>query len=272
MKKNFAFILAAGLMVGAAGNVFAAIIAGPLTYPGNGHEYYLLTPDTWTASEQEAESLGGTLTLIRNQAEQDWIYSTFSDYGQTNRYLWIGLRRQSAGGPLGWVTDEKSGYANWSAGNPDNAGGAENCVYLYRPNDPQAGKWNDFADNAKESAPICGVVEVPGKGDEPVLTAREKALVGDWYNNGDADHCCHIVATGNQLFAIDENRGASRLIDTPEGFLFSPHWKQHLVVQDDKILWSWGNWWSRQPVKFKTLANEPAVTHAPESEAGLKPK
>jgi len=31
-----------------------------------------------------------------------------------------------------------------------------------------------------------------------------------------------------------------------------------MVVQGDKILWSWGNWWSRQPVQFKTTVKDPA--------------
>ena len=38
----------------------ADIIVGPITNPANGHDYYLLTPNNWTASEAEAEALGGT--------------------------------------------------------------------------------------------------------------------------------------------------------------------------------------------------------------------
>jgi hypothetical protein len=221
----------------------AGIIAGPITNPGNGHDYYLLTPDTWSASEAEAEQLGGTLAVITDAAEQEWVFSKFGDYGGTNRSLWIGLHRNSPGGPFVAVTDVKINYFNWNDGEPNNSGGNENYVQLYT-----SGKWNDNSDGAK---PVCGVVEVPGKSNEPALTAHEKSLIGTWYNNGDPDHRCHIAGTENQLFAINENREASRIIDTPEGFLFSPTWKQHVTLQGDKLLWSWGNWWSREPAKFK---------------------
>ena len=55
----------------------AEIIAGPITNPANGHDYYLLGANTWTASEAEAENLGGTLAVIRNAAEQEWVFSKF---------------------------------------------------------------------------------------------------------------------------------------------------------------------------------------------------
>ena len=39
----------------------AAVLAGPLTNAANAHTYYLLSADTWTASEAEARGLGGHL-------------------------------------------------------------------------------------------------------------------------------------------------------------------------------------------------------------------
>jgi hypothetical protein len=243
IKAISAARIAAMLFFIAAVNSHAGIIAGPITNPANWHEYYLLTPDSWSASETEAETLGGTLAVIQNDAEQEWVFSKFGDYNGTNRSLWIGLHRNSPGGPFVAVTDVKINYFNWNDGEPNNADGNENYVQVYT-----SGKWNDNSDGAN---PVCGVAEVPGKSNEKALTAREKSLIGDWYNNGDPNHHCYIVGTGNMLFAIDENRNASRIIVTPEGYLFSPGWKQHVTVQEDKLLWSWGNWWSRQPAKFK---------------------
>jgi hypothetical protein len=244
-------VFAGAAFLSAAIQLHADTLAGPITNPANGHDYYLLTADTWTASEIEAEKLGGTLAIIRNADEQKWVFSTFSAYGGTNCNLWIGLHRPWLGGPLVWVTDEKSDYSNWSQGNPDNAGGTENCVEMYNPRDAQPGKWNDYGDNAKMGDPICGVVEVPGKSQEKSLTKKEKSLVGLWYNNGDPDQPCNIAATDNLIFAIDQNNDASRIILTPNGYLFSAKWKQHMVITDDKILWSRGNWWSRKPSPFK---------------------
>ena len=229
----------------------ASILAGPITNPANGHEYFLLTPDTWSASEAEAEQLGGTLAIIKNAAEQEWVFSQFGNYADTNRSLWLGRARSWQNAPFASVTDDKVAYYNWDTGQPDNAGGREFYVQMLT-----TGKWNDNIDTAN---PVCGVVEVPGKSNPKTLSAREKSFIGDWYNNGDPEQPCSIAATGNLLFAVDQNRDASRIIDTPEGFLFSPKWKQHIVVLDDRILWSKGNWWSREPVKFKRLAKETTV-------------
>ena len=252
MKPILSLCLLTTVLVVAAIDSRAGILAGPITNPNNGHEYFLLTPDTWSASEAEAETLGGTLAVIANAAEQEWVFSQFGNYAGTNRSLWIGLHRNSPGGPFVAVTDVRINYFNWNDGEPNNSGGNENYVQLYT-----SGKWNDNIDTAN---PVCGVVEVPGKSKEPALTAREKSLLGDWYDNGDPNHHCFIVGTENELFAINENREASRLIDTPEGFLFSPTWKQHVTIQGDKLLWSWGNWWSREPAKFRML---PAAADAP---------
>ncbi len=121
----------AAILLLAAFQTRASIIAGPITNPANRHDYYLLTPDTWTASEAEAEQLGGTLAIIRNAAEQEWVFSKFGAYGGTNRNLWIGLHRQWQGGPFVWITNEKLDYVNWENGQPDNAGGVENCVEIW---------------------------------------------------------------------------------------------------------------------------------------------
>ena len=73
-------IITVGIMVLAAGilPLGAAIIVGPITNPANGHDYYLLTPNTWSASEAEAENLGGTLAIIRDKNEQDWVFPSLA--------------------------------------------------------------------------------------------------------------------------------------------------------------------------------------------------
>jgi hypothetical protein len=252
MKTTIASCSASILLL-AAVQTHAGIIAGPIINPANGHEYYFLTPNTWTASEAEAENLGGTLVVINHAAEEEWVVSKFGAYGGTNRNLWIGLRRQWQGGPFAWVTDEKLDYVNWHPGQPDNGGGTENCVHIWTRLSDHPNSWNDLADNwsSGDDTP-CGVVEVPGKSKGKALTEKEKSLIGTWYNNGDPDQPCWIAGTDNLLFAIDQNKDASRAVYTTEGLLFSPKWKQHAEIVKGKILWSRGNWWSRIPAEYKT--------------------
>ena len=60
------------------GQLAAGILSGPAINPGPGHTYYLLTQNTWTASEAEAVTLGGHLVTINDSAENDWVLNTFN--------------------------------------------------------------------------------------------------------------------------------------------------------------------------------------------------
>lgn len=276
MKTTIAVCSVVIMLFAAAFNTHADIIAGPITNPANGHDYYLLSPNTWTASEAEAESLDGTLAVIKNADEQKWVFSQFGAYGGTNRNLWIGLHRQWQGGPFVWVTGEKLDYSNWASGNPDNSGGVEDCVHMYKQGDVQAGKWNDFSDTGTTSDPLCGVVELPGKTKELTLSKAERALIGNWYEGGDIQRPCWITGTDKMLFVISNNKFAARASLGADGTLFVRNsqsgWPMmrggmptpvsgfgrygsiqsaaeegmHGEILNDKILWSNGTWWSRK--------------------------
>ena len=256
----------------------ADIIAGPITNPENGHDYYLLSPNTWTTSEAEAESLDGTLAIIRNAKEQEWVFSTFGNYGGTNRDLWIGLYRVGPNRSLEWVTGEKLDYQNWAGGQPDDAGGVEGYVDMASANRPwgfKPGGWNDARDNAiiDYSLP-CAVVELPGKSRELALPKSERALVGNWYEGGNIKRPCWIAATDKTLFMISNNKMASRLTLRGDGTLFVANYQDGRFnpgyngfippsmprrinsqtgmsgeIIKDKILWSDGTWWSRKPLE-----------------------
>jgi hypothetical protein len=125
-KRTIVFYIAVLTLLATGFRANAAIIAGPITDPENGQDYYLLSPTTWAAAEVEAENLGGTLAVINNSDEQNWIFSTFGSYGAvTNRSLWIGFRRDGQGRSFSWVAESLEDYTNWSPGEPDNCGGNE---------------------------------------------------------------------------------------------------------------------------------------------------
>jgi Lectin C-type domain len=242
----------------------ADIIAGPITNPSNGHDYYLLSPNTWELSEDEAEVLDGTLAIITNASEQDWVISTFSSRVNHNG-LWIGLHRTKLGGPFVWVTGASTNYSDWGTGEPNNSGGIENCVQLQ--NEPSdTGKWNDMPNDAL----LNGIVELPDKA-EAGLSRSERSLIGTWYVGGDKQRPCWITATEDALFIISDSKYAARAGLCADGSLFVPGWPagysegftpyfssrfpgSHMVMRGeiikDKILWSNGTWWSRKPSDF----------------------
>jgi hypothetical protein len=243
----------ASLAIFVAFRVNASVIAGPITNPANGHEYYLLSPNTWTASETEAEHLGGTLAVIKNAGDQEWVFSTFGNYGGTNRNLWIGLHRVGAERRLAWPMAEKLDFANWAGGQPD---GSADCVVMASSKQPfgfAAGAWDDFPDNGEiDGLSPNGVVEVPGKSKEKALSATEKDFRGAWYAAGKADCPCFVASTDHELFIINESNWASRAIVTREHRLFVASWRIYGEMLQDRILWSNGTWWSRHPVSSET--------------------
>jgi hypothetical protein len=141
-----------------------AVIAGPITNPANGHTYYLLSQNTWTASEAEALTLDGHLVTVNDADENAWIFSTFSQFGGISRALWIGLTDAGHEGQFTWISGDPSTFTLWSGAQPDNGvpGPAENYVHLLWPTHPQTpGQWNDFQNlSSVNTFVLNGVVEV----------------------------------------------------------------------------------------------------------------
>jgi hypothetical protein len=247
----------------ASSHVDAAILTGPISNPLNGHDYYLLSSGSWTASEAEAERLGGTLAVIRNAAEQDWVFSRFADFGGTNRNLWIGLSRSGPNRMLVWVTGEKPSYELWAGGQPDDGAGVEAFVFIASKDRSwgfPAGHWGDIANNQLVEWRLPnGVVEVPGKSHEKTLSSKEKALVGKWYYAGKEENTCRIAGTENELFVINESNLAGRAVLTPDGNLYISSWRLRGEILKGKILWSNGTWWSREADDYENAGGKGAV-------------
>jgi hypothetical protein len=302
--KSTVIVVSAAMLFAAIFNTRAEIIAGPITNPANEHDYYLLSPDTWTASESEAESLDGTLAVIKNADEQKWVFSTFGAYGGTNHDLWIGLYRTEPQRSLIWATGEKLHYVNWAGGQPDDAGGRESCVFMASANRPwgfPGGSWADFTDEGivDGSAPN-GVVELPGKANEHSLSKAERALIGNWYEGGNIERPCWIAGTDKMLFVISNNKFAARASLNADGILLVHNFQRggpilhegvpmeingflHSMpsrnnfqtgmngeIIKDKILWSNGTWWSRKPTELssKETPSGNSTQGSPPVEAG----
>ena len=144
----------------------AGTIVGPIINPANGHTYFLLSQNTWTASESEALTLGGHLATVNDATENDWIYDTF---GGATRNLWIGYNDIALEGTFVWADGSTSNFTNWNLGQPDNAGGTQDAAYIFSaaasyPNFVGR-KWDDVvptdtAAGLGTPVPLHGVVEV----------------------------------------------------------------------------------------------------------------
>jgi hypothetical protein len=174
MKTTLAVTL---LILGSAASVSSAVVYGPITNAANGHLYYLLRTNTWTASETEAVALGGHLATINDVAENAWVFNTFAYFSGAERSLWIGLRdfdpsvnalgRAARRTEFGWASGEPVTYSDWSPLEPNNPGSLdpvpvpELFVHIWHPGDRNVGNWNNFVNDMQiHNHPINGVVEV----------------------------------------------------------------------------------------------------------------
>jgi hypothetical protein len=177
MLKKLIQLSIAGLLAASASANAAISITGTATF--GGHTYQLLSTDTWLASESFAQTIGGHLAAINDQAEMDFLNATWG-----NLNLWIGLQRVS--GIVGqgndpvtsfaWVNGETSTYRNWASGEPNNWDGGENAVHTYA----NSGQWNDLSSSSDYVGAKYGVAEIAAvpEPDEYALLLAGLGLLG----------------------------------------------------------------------------------------------
>jgi Ca2+-binding RTX toxin-like protein len=201
--------LGTGYTVGTTTAVTGTITNDDSTNPifnYNGSQYTLTSYGTWQEAQAQAQSLGGNLVTINNQAEQDWLVSTFGG----NEQLWIGLTDEVTEGQFKWTSGETSTYTNWYGGQPDNGGpNGEDYVVL---NYGSAGKWNDYPNDPSS---FRGIVEIKQPvtpitgtdGDDSLNgTDGNDTLVGFSGNdtlNGGAGSDILIGGTGDDIYIVD---------------------------------------------------------------------
>lgn len=139
-------------------------LSGPIINPANNHSYYLLSSDSWTASESFAQSLGGNLVTINNSSENAWVYSTFFPLVPSTPQapaLWLGLTDRVSEGNFLWASGELVSYLNWSGGEPNNTPNSDTTGEDYAAMRAADGAWNDLPTAAGGVAgSIFGVAEV----------------------------------------------------------------------------------------------------------------
>nr|XP_055034950.1 macrophage mannose receptor 1-like [Misgurnus anguillicaudatus] len=90
---------------------------------------------SWRAAQNFCRQHHTDLISVRNQTENQQIQKIMNDKNISE--VWIGLFNDS----WEWTDESNSGFRYWKPGQPDNAGGTEDCteVRMY-----QEGQWNDL--------------------------------------------------------------------------------------------------------------------------------
>ena len=98
---------------------------------------------TFTDSVKNCHASGASLATLNSQAEVRWVYEYFRTEGKTGNSIWIGLNDISKEGNYQWIdgSGNDSSFSYWQSGQPDNYGGAQNCIILWAG---YVGKWGDI--------------------------------------------------------------------------------------------------------------------------------
>jgi hypothetical protein len=181
----------------------AAILTGPVTNSANGHTYYLLSSSGWIEAEGLAQTMGGHLATVRNQAENDWIIDTFESFSGQHRDLWIGLNDAANEGVQVWASGEISTWRPF--GSQDNTPvGDEDYVHIIRLDVDPNRIWNDFPEAG--ARPCYGVVEViPQRAPVVSIRVSEVQLCWDTTSNASYQLQYRSLLTSNQWTPLYTN-------------------------------------------------------------------
>ncbi|WP_413351587.1 lectin-like protein [Prochlorococcus sp. MIT 1227] len=101
--------------------------------------YVVVEGPSWQEAEAYAQSIGGNLVTINDEAENEWLLNAFK--GEPSNSLHIGLKENSNDDDHEWASGDTSLYRNWEAGEPNglNDGNADQTAEFYL----NSGRWND---------------------------------------------------------------------------------------------------------------------------------
>ncbi|MEM6318023.1 MAG: GEVED domain-containing protein [Bacteroidota bacterium] len=107
------------------------------TYLGyrGGHRYYLSNEKTtWETADERAEATGGSLAIINDPAENQFL----TDLLPKNGSAFIGLSDEGSEGDFYWLDGTPLAFTNWLVNQPNNLKNNQHFGQLLK-----SGKWND---------------------------------------------------------------------------------------------------------------------------------
>ncbi|KAL9968058.1 hypothetical protein ACROYT_G026384 [Oculina patagonica] len=105
---------------------------------------------TWNAAKSACEALGSNLVVINSQAENQAVGQNITG----GQWPYIGLYRDPKDKSRWmWVDGSRPTYTNWYSGEPNNAGGNEDCAQMQSKS--YGWTWNDLACNSDNLSHVC---------------------------------------------------------------------------------------------------------------------
>ncbi|XP_038078467.1 macrophage mannose receptor 1-like [Patiria miniata] len=157
-------------------------------YEANSDGERLTWNDARTFCKELTDNSEGDLAAYHSPEEETYIINSFLAQSPDNAYgYWIGLNDQVNEGGFEWSDGSAVEYENWGSGEPNNAGGNENCGEAFL--NPGRG-WNDIPCDAQRHW-ICGVEKnVPVRPPTTPFTKKGCPSTPDWYLKG--SNCYYV--------------------------------------------------------------------------------
>ncbi|XP_078603364.1 scavenger receptor cysteine-rich domain-containing protein DMBT1-like [Branchiostoma floridae x Branchiostoma japonicum] len=181
------------------GNMYDRLDGCPNGYSYLAHTHLCYRADVSESTYDQAlttcQSDGGTLAMPRDNTTNDFLIALKND-ANPNIGFWFGLDRKD--GSWNYVDGGELSYTDWGDGEPNNAGGAENCaMYIPATHASKGNNWNDAPCSGSKGS-ICEVGANVALGKTAFQTSsREPASVavdGNTATNYDAGSCTHTVS------------------------------------------------------------------------------
>lgn len=162
--------------------------------PTTGHYYKALANcGNWEQCETAAQAVGAHLVVIEDQAENDWVASTFVPPVNTWGY-WIGYTDKEQEGVWRTVTGEivtGDVYTNWYPGRPDNYLGHQNYAVMFPGN-----RWDDIELNAPGVPTLAVIERTDPSGNANSFTVQAADETGTAFTVPAGKTQCTFTATG----------------------------------------------------------------------------
>lgn len=100
------------------------------------HTYKVIKQNfTWDEAKEYCEQQGGYLATITSEEEREKIYNLLDS--SDVKVVWLGATDLRSSGNYEWITGENFVFTDWAPGEPNNDGGIEHYLVVYKVN----GKW-----------------------------------------------------------------------------------------------------------------------------------